>query len=525
MQDRLLIPDTLHQCSRLTRAWARVMRAIPESGAGSNSLFRKMVFNPYLIPFIISFYLIGDFIFPPSVFLLLELGDAHSIWQTITSFRDETIKSSYVLYKGFLSVYPYIWLYELAAHLEQDHFLFIKIYHALLFSFVAAVGIPFVVSKILCVNLRLYKNIVFVFILFYLFKFTRIFDGLMVDLPTWTFFVAATSSVVLIARNRDYFKNVPALFASGILVGLTLCSSGQYSLAGYLLIVYLFASIFGGRKIDESLTSRKLIVAFAVFLIAAAVPKVYDSYFEATIVQPMRDRGDWLPTGQQWLTNGMTRLMPHYKFGHGAQLGVESHRGLAILKKTEGDKFSERYERIKQGGGEYSVAEYLGMIRENPLDFAVMWAAKTFLAVSFDGGKARASHLLISYTSLYVCLYLIFLKCIYFRDLINRNSLILLSIISTIAAPVFLFIDMRHIIALQGFMLGFAVHQEKVFGNIKGYLLIIYGGDKFKSGWINSLAIPYPAIFYALFLILCFTLYGALLEIPGSDPDKVLYRW
>jgi len=522
MQGPLIHRGDSHRYLRLIRVFAQIASALPGFMTDKNALIRKIFLNPYLIPFFISFYLVGDYIFPSSVSLVNISGDSHSIWQTIISFRDETIKSSYVLYKGFLSVYPYIWLYELAVYLKQDQFLFIKIYHALLFSFVAAVGIPYIVSRILCVNIKLYKNIIFVVILFFSFKFTYIFNALMVDLPSWTFFVAAIGSAIL-ALNLVYQKKIFVLVVSGIFVGLTLSSSGQYSLAGYLLMAYVFVSVFGGKGILHNIINIKLVVLFSVFLIAAAIPKIYDSYFEASIVQPMRDRGEWLPPGKVWLTNGMTRLMPHYKYG---PPGIQSHRGLAILKETEGDKFAERYELIKMGGGEYSVNEYVGMIQKNPLDFAVMWATKTFLAVSFDGGKASIRNLLISYTSLYACLYLIFLKCIYFRDLTNRNSLILLSVISTIAAPVFLFIDMRYAIALQGFILGFAIHQERVLGSVSAYLRSLnFRGDKFGFGRINGLAIPYPAIFYVIFLILCFTLYGALLEISGSDPGKVLYRW
>lgn len=485
-----------------------------------NQKLKILLLNSYLAPFCISFALVGFYIFPlPD--LLMGGGDAASIWQTITTFRSEKITSSYVLYKGFLSIYPYIWLLELSIFLKLDAFFFIKLYHVLLFSFVAAIGVPYTVSKILSVEIKLYKNIIFVLVLFQLTKFTGIFQMLMVDLPSWTFFVAGIVFFMLPAHvgsiNRIIF-----LLISGGFIGLAISASGQYSLAGYFLIIYVLASLFMEGRHKNGSRKINLAILALLFVIGIAIPKIYDSHFHQTIVQPMRDNGEWLPTGHQWLVSGMTRLMPTYKFGY----PNTSHRGLAILKETEGDKFPERYEVIKLGGGAYSVPQYLSMIRENPLDFAVIWATKTFLAVSFDGGEARASHLLISYTSLYICLYLIFLKCIYFRDLLNRNSLIFLSIISTIAAPVFLSIEMRYIVAVQSFMLGFAIHQEKVFDNIKNYL-IVFNKRHDKSGFkrINCLSIPYPAMSCVLFLILCFTLYGALLEIPGSDPAKVLFKW
>ena len=41
-------------------------------------------------------------------------GDVTDIWETITSFYSGNIYPSYVLYKGILSVYPYVWFYELS---------------------------------------------------------------------------------------------------------------------------------------------------------------------------------------------------------------------------------------------------------------------------------------------------------------------------------------------------------------------------------------------------------------------------
>ena len=165
-----------------------------------NQTFKRLLLNSYLIPFCISFALVGFYVFPlPD--LLLGSGDAASIWQTITTFRSEKITSSYVLYKGFLSVYPYIWFLELSIFLKLDPFFFIKLYHALLFSFVAAIGVPYVVSKILSVEVKLYKNIIFVLILFYLTKFTGIFQMLMVDLPSWAFFVAGIVLFMLPAHG------------------------------------------------------------------------------------------------------------------------------------------------------------------------------------------------------------------------------------------------------------------------------------------------------------------------------------
>jgi hypothetical protein len=197
---------------------------------------------------------------------------------------------------------------------------------------------------------------------------------------------------------------------------------------------------------------------------------------------------------------------------------------LAILKNTEGEGFSQRYEIIKQGSGSYSTKEYLEILRRNAFDFIMMWGTKTFIAISFDGGKAKVSHLLISYISLFLCLNLLYRRCRSIKDLLNQNSILVMAIVSTIAAPVFLFIDMRYIITLQGFIVGFALLDDYVWslaysqlGRLKG----LTKTGKFNA-FVNT-AIPYKSLLFTIYLLFCFMLYGALLEIPGSDPYKVLF--
>jgi hypothetical protein len=363
---------------------------------------------------------------------------------------------------------------------------------------------------------------IFVIGLFYMTKFTGIYEYLMIDLPSWAFFIAAIVFSMLSAQQKSIKKKV-FLFISGTFIGLTLCSSGQYALAGYFLVIYVFVSLTKEIRSTEKLAKINLIILFSLFIAGISIPKTYDSHFETRIVQPMRDNGEWILTGKQWLTNGMTRLMPYYKK---FKYPEESNRGLAILKRTEGGNFAERYELIKQGGFQYSVIEYLSIIKSNSVDFGVMWATKTFIAISFDGGLAKISHLFISYTSLFICLSLVFLNVRQVRDLVNPYALVILSIISTIAAPVFLVIEMRYIISLYGFLLGFAIYQNIFFCNLNRYIgLVSVASVISKLRNFKDFTIPYPLIAYIAFLIFCFTLYGSLLEIPGSDPDKVLYRW
>lgn len=480
---------------------------------------KQFVIGPYNVAFIISFALVSYYTFSlPD--LLSGGGDANSIWQTITSFHNDPITSSYVLYKGFLSVYPYVWLYDLSIFFDLDPFVFIKLYHCLLFAYVSAVGVPFVISELLAVKLRPYRNVIFVIVIFFMFKFTNIFSMLMVDLPSWAFFVAGISAVIKLSK-RDAETPKYKYFYSGLLVGLSLCASGQFKIAALLLILYVVVSLLSKGNLKSVITNRTTIVVFMLFIFGALIPKIYDAHFERTIVDPMRDRGEWLPTGEVWLLSGMTRLLPHYKYGY----PNASNRGLAILKETEGDGFEQRYENIKLGGGAYTAAEYVHIVKDNFFDFIVMWGTKTFISISFDGGNARVSHLAVSYSSLFLCAYLLYSRCRNIRDLLSSKAIIYLAILSTIAAPVFLFVDMRYGVTLQSFIIGLALFDDFIWVRLKNYLSAIAGAAKSRKlrFGVNN-AIPYPLLMFLIYLLFCFLLYGALLEIPGSNPNDVLFN-
>jgi hypothetical protein len=101
-----------------------------------------------------------------------------------------------------------------------------------------------------------------------------------------------------------------------------------------------------------------------------------------------------------------------------------------------------------------------------------------------------------------------------------------MAFIATIAAPVILWIDMRLIVCLFGFILGLFIFQNSFFSSmLQSRVFLITLSKKYfipKIIFINR--IPYLFIAYIIFIIICFLLYGALLEIPGSDPAKVLFR-
>ena len=54
--------------------------------------------------------------------MILISGDAADIWKTIKTYYTDDVYGSYVLYKGLLSIYPYVWLYKLAQLLHTNEY-------------------------------------------------------------------------------------------------------------------------------------------------------------------------------------------------------------------------------------------------------------------------------------------------------------------------------------------------------------------------------------------------------------------
>lgn len=474
--------------------------------------------NPYLLPFFVSFYLVLAFIIDPSVSLVRNSPDAESIWQTIITFREDNITPSYVLYKGFLSVYPYVWLYQASLFSGSDQFFFVKIYHALLFSITAAFAVPHIVGRMLGTRINLIKNLIFVSILFFSLRSTLIFDTLMVDLPTWSFYVFAVCFILKFHESEIQRRGFLYLVLSGLFIGLSLASSGQYSLASYFLIIFVLYSVYRKQKAKKILT---LIIPLTVFLVGVLPPKLYDLKFHHSIVQPMREAGEWLPTGSQWAQSGMTRLMHKYKFEHGYHWG--SNRGLAVLKSVEQENFEERLDLIEQGGGVYTISEYANIVKTHAVDFLVMWASKGFLAISFDGGSAKLRYLLVSYTAFFIIIFLSFVNVRTIGAVLDARLIIYLSIISTIAAPVLLHVEMRYVTSLYSFMLAFAIHQNEVGRRLVEYCGVCRRTVRLRGlEGVSSLPFPWMLVAYVMFVLFSLVLYGAFLEMQGADPSKVL---
>lgn len=472
--------------------------------------------NKYFVSFVFATLLVLDFIWNPNINLVSSSGDANSIWQTITTYNAKTVISSYVLYKGILSVFPYVWLYDLSKYFNLDQFVFVKIYFSILYGLATGIAIPFVISKISNVKNNIYLNVICSGIVFYLLKSTGIFNQLMIDLPSFAFFCITlyfyfNLNFTLKSYTKINYLNL-AFFA--FFLGLTFTGSGQYSLACLiLLIIYMVNFIINFQKHKILKYASKFIL---LFVIVFSVPLIANKNFENNFVTPLRSTGNWIPTSSQWFAYTITGLIDVYKFDG---TNYKSNRGLAIFMDTKGEKYKEEFELIKNGGQGFTIKQYVNLIIKHPVDFLVMWGAKLFLAVSFDGGNNKVGHLFFSYTALFICLYTGLASLKNSNIFKNQNLYIFLSILCTVAAPVFLHIEMRYCITLFAFLCYYAIFIT--FANIN---TINYQNFKFKRFVSLILSNKQILITYILFTFYAFTMYGLFLEASMAPNSATLFK-
>lgn len=444
-------------------------------------------------------------------------GDVTDIWKTITSFYSGNIQPSYVLYKGFLSVYPYVWFYEFSKFFGLNSWFFIKLFHCFLFSYVSAVGFPYIVSKLLKIEIKLWRRILVIFLMFILWKPNCALQDMMIDLWSLALFILAVNVSLKLSENKiKTFTCFP--FFAGLVLGTASLGSGQYSLPVIILIVFILVNLFSKENIKNVSKKSVLIISVITMFIGIMIPRACDIHFEKTVVDPMRENGANIGSSKGWLDIGLGQAKRRYNLFW--EPTIPNHRSLSIIKQDKEDD----YESFAQNGI-YSKQEVFNLICKHPVDFFTSWCNGFLLTVSMHGEHRSVLCLFISYTALFLALYAIFKRCKKLKDIFSSKLLIIVSFLSVIIAPCINHLELRHVIAFQGLILSVAFLDNIIWDGIKNFLLWIKNLFS-KNDFINlkNTNVPYPFIIYVLFVIMCFTNYAALTENVGVDPS-ILFNW
>lgn len=446
-------------------------------------------------------------------------ADAASIWETIKTFRTEDITPSYVLYKGFSSIYPYVWLYDLSRVFGTGEFFFIKIYHCILFAYISGAALPYTISRIANIELKNYRRLILVVILFYLWSFNLSFSQIMIDLPSLAFFLLLVNSALRIESGN---KNVWKYIYSGLLAGLCTCLSGQYSLPAVFVILFILLKSFGKKVIRKK--KNVIIMCLYIILMFASIMsvRIINYGFENTVTNEFREEGESIPTGGEWLSIGYLRLIDNLRVS--PAIDIPDNRGLAIIKDVfESENFEETHEIIELGGMAYSMVDYFKLVLKYPGDFVLRYFNRLFLSLTEDGGYFKFLPLFISSTLTFMTGYVVTKKVKAVGGLFSSKTLLIMAFVSAIIPSIILVIEPRGLMQIQGLVFGTAILCDELWNSLKVFKNMVKEIITTKSvKCLMDKKIPYIFLLYIIFVCFCFMHMGSLYELNGSNPGSVL---
>jgi len=445
-------------------------------------------------------------------------GDAASIWETIKSIPSGNIVPSYVLYKGFASVYPYVWFYQLSGFFGVGEFFFVKLFHSALFAYVSAIGFPYIAERLLHIKTPKWRSAIFILLVFWLWEPNCAFSQLMVDLPSLTYFILLVNSTLKIA-DCDNKKTFLRYVYTGLLIGLNTCLSGQYSAAAVCVFIYIIIKMFPKNVFSKK--SQIVRTILLVFLVIAGiiVMRSCNHYFEVTVTDSLRAAGAWIPKGEVWLSIGFMRLLGLYN------TMIPDYRGLSIVKDLYKDQYELVYQSMIGGSFPLTIGQYFNLVFQYPIDFLMRYINRFFLALSPDGGSLNVLRLFPAYTSLYLVFISVKTRCKTIKQFFSPEILLILGFICSLAAVILLSVEQRYAMQIQGLIFVVAISDDTLWHGLNKFKSWICQCFKEKS--IRSLSqkpFPYVFCFYLLFILFCFAHIASMYELLGINANYVLFH-
>ena len=454
--------------------------------------------------------------------MISSSGDATDIWNTITSFYSADPYPSYVLYKGMLSVYPYVWFYQAAHFLGLNDFFFIMIYHAVLYGYLVVYGIPNVVQKITRWNPRLWQQIGLILLLTLLWWNNRALTSLMVDLPSCALFFLSINSAIKLPQRRGWRKGLNAA-AVGILCGLCANISGQYSVAALCVLVYAVVQLVPLRVLKISAQRIGALLAVLLLFFGMFAVKLGNQRFMDTFVAQFEERGTPIASANVWMERALISMLDSGRMFYGPT--INTNRGMAILEDIYGEEAEANMELAKQGGFGWKIKDYFWMVLHYPVDCAVQYVDRAFLALSVDLGRLSVLYSTLGYTLLYLAIITAVRSLRRLQDLFHAEFWLVAGAFASIIPVLVMTAEMRYAMSLQGMLYGIALMGPVlpcIFSTIrKGGAECV--STKSLSPLLNK-TFPWELVFWAVFILLCLTHLGSLYA-QSEGGASLLFSW
>ena len=459
-------------------------------------------------PFIVGFFGLLIYLLPRESMCDVS-GDAADIWKTITTMGTDDVYGSYVLYKGFCSVYPFVWLYKVAVLLSFNEWFFIKVFYAVSFSYITSIGFPRLVRSMTGCVIKEYQELLVVIICFWLWFPNGAMTQFMVDLPCLMYFILLINSVFRIKNGADLFEYLWC----GFCLGLCLCASGQYTLPALCILMMLIIQEF--KRMRKKAKEFSVIKCFTLVACSTGV-KMYNIYFLDSFVEGLRQKGAWIIKAGDWLSISYSRFMNSYRTG-GLASTIQATRTRAIYKSYFGSQFDGLEELMLQGGYGMSILDYLKMFFKYPIDFCLCYFNSLVLCLTPDGGGFHFARIFVFYTLFFITLYIVYSKCKRVKDIFNCKLWIVIAFLTALIPLLLGNIEQRMCMQIQGLIIGVAICDDTLWNRVKNL--------KVKNNFMNF-QLNYSLVGYILFIIIGFAYIGLLYEFSGAENiNDILISW
>lgn len=464
------------------------------------------------IPFVLAFFLMTHLLYDAET-MCDTSGDANENWLVILSYGKEKLYGSYVLYKGLIILYPWVWLRKASIIIGLNEWTLIKLFYILCFSYVSAIGFPKIIEKLTGDENKWWRNAILVICCYYFWSTGYVLTQLVIDLPCLTFFVFFVNLALDYNNGREGI-----LFCSllGILLGINLTASGQYTLPSVLIIIFLLIAFFDKIKVEKNRKKHSLyLVIISLF---ASLIKYSNVYFLKHVVGGLREEGAWIPTAGQWLSVGLTRFDKTLRQFQGIR--IVSNRGGALLEELVGSEYyASNLDSIIGGAYPITVLEYFKWFLKYPLDFISLFVDRFILGMTMGYGELRFVPIFISYTIFFLSLLLIFNKCKMMKDIFNRKTWIVLAFVGAIVSCVASAVEVRVWIQIQGLVMAAAICSNCFWEGMKNIVKTNTYGKGFSERKIN-----YSVVVYIVFMLMAMS-HIAGLYAGSVEGTEVLWKF
>lgn len=440
------------------------------------------------------------FLMTYSVDLFSVSGDAQETWKVAETFFSEDKYYSYVMYKGVYAFLPCVLDIFISGILNIPQVLIFKLFNALCFGYVAAYGIPNLIGYVhKNGEISLLQRYLLVALL--IFFESNIIFIVSVDMMSCAMFFALCNSAMKIVKSEE--KKIISFVWFGIWFGLNMCLSGQFGISSLIVAlaliintVYVHFKKNGFKQIKKCVPlACSLLIIFACYFIA----KLPNQIYMATVVDPARAAGEWIPTGGDWVESGLSQKLLYITYPS----MIPDNIGIGFLN-------SEQLAQVEAGGAVLSYGDFINLVLHHPIRFIVRWCERLYLGIMNDPQNLIGetvnypSVMIISMSAIVYSLYDRFkTRFKSYKDVISMDMAIYLAFLFTALVPSLLHVENRYYFAARCFIFGvFALspYLNETVNTIK---------DKIKGKKLGTISWRFwgSAVFILLSLIIYYALY------------------